>query len=460
MQKLNLIYQKPIIKRSNNSSNPKNDRINRLKNNLIKTQQNSIKSLENISKKYSAIQTTNETHLQKLVTLDTMYIKTNLKNTDNTNYFKLNSNPNVDLSVSLNSNNIQNNLQPKKEYNIEYNIEKSIIPLKIPDAINNLNNNTPNIPNTPNTTNTTNTNKIHTIYHVYQEKYKFNKNASGFGDFIRGAYFILEFCDLYNLNCKIKIVHPIKDFLQISNFDKNTIDSDILENICFYKNSNFLNWYVNDDNVLTKPNLGINYVNYFINYINKIPIYDSAIYTYNIIYSPKKPLNKHKQIIKNILTPNLEMNEYINEKLLYLSLVKQNYSVIHIRYGDMFLINNKMQLEEKYINQLKKELSEILDKNKSNNTKYLLISDNIIIKDIIVKLSSNIYTLFTDISHLGEGVILEKKKVKNTLLDFYLMSNANNIYAFSVYNHGSGFSQWCAETYDIPYVCKILKIYE
>ena len=157
---------------------------------------------------------------------------------------------------------------------------------------------------------------------------------------------------------------------------------------------------------------------------------------------------------------DLEMHEYIDESLLNLSLIKHNYSVIHIRYGDMFLINNKMQLEEKYINQLKKEISEIIDKNKFKNTKYLLISDNIVIKEIIVKLWNNIFTLFTDISHLGEGVILETKKVKNTMLDFYLMSNANNIYAFSVYNHGSGFSQWCAETYDIPYICKILKIYE
>ena len=492
MQKLNLIYQKPVNKKSN-TSNPKNDRINRLKNNIIKTQQNSIKSLENIGKKYSAIQTTHETQLQKLINLDATSINTNLIKMDNTNHFKLNPNPNTDLTVNLNFNNIEHN----KEYNIEYNIEKTVVPMKIQEPNTNANttnktiNTTMNITinknanananiaknintNTANTnaantnantniaknTNTANKNKFHTIYHVYQQTYKFNKNASGFGDFIRGAYFILEFCDLYNLNCIIKIVHPIKQFLQISQLYENRIDPDILENIYFYNNSNFLNWYVNEDLVLTKPNVGINYVNNFINYINKLPVYDFAIYTYNIVYSPKKPLHKHKQIIKNILTPNLEMHEYIDESLLNLSLIKHNYSVIHIRYGDMFLINNKMQLEEKYINQLKKEISEIIDKNKFKNTKYLLISDNIVIKEIIVKLWNNIFTLFTDISHLGEGVILETKKVKNTMLDFYLMSNANNIYAFSVYNHGSGFSQWCAETYDIPYICKILKIYE
>ena len=42
------------------------------------------------------------------------------------------------------------------------------------------------------------------------------------------------------------------------------------------------------------------------------------------------------------------------------------------------------------------------------------------------------------------------------MIDFYLLSLSREIFAFSAYKHGSGFSYWCAKTYDIPYVCKYI----
>ena len=60
------------------------------------------------------------------------------------------------------------------------------------------------------------------------------------------------------------------------------------------------------------------------------------------------------------------------------------------------------------------------------------------------------------ITHFGEGVVLEEEKVKNTLLDFYLLSLASAILSYSHYEHGSGFSYWCAKTFDIPYTCKYI----
>jgi hypothetical protein len=56
--------------------------------------------------------------------------------------------------------------------------------------------------------------------------------------------------------------------------------------------------------------------------------------------------------------------------------------------------------------------------------------------------SNSVHTLENDINSL-----------KNTLIDFYLMSQSKQIISFSVYQHGSGFSKWCAVTYEIPYVC-------
>jgi SsrA-binding protein len=85
------------------------------------------------------------------------------------------------------------------------------------------------------------------------------------------------------------------------------------------------------------------------------------------------------------------------------------------------------------------------------------------IKKIELKFSEKGYTIFplkmffNEITHFGEGVELDNNKVKNTLVDFYVMATSKKIYSFSVYDHGTGFSRWCAETYNIPYVGHILK---
>ena len=64
---------------------------------------------------------------------------------------------------------------------------------------------------------------------------------------------------------------------------------------------------------------------------------------------------------------------------------------------------------------------------------------------------------FNEICHTGEGDNLEYNKLQNVLLDFYLISLASQVVSYSVYEHGTGFSKWCAETYSIPYICKLLK---
>ena len=61
------------------------------------------------------------------------------------------------------------------------------------------------------------------------------------------------------------------------------------------------------------------------------------------------------------------------------------------------------------------------------------------------------------ITHFGEGVVLEEEKVKNTMIDFYLLSHSKSIFSYSVNKHGSGFSYWCAKTFNIPYVCKYVQ---
>ena len=53
------------------------------------------------------------------------------------------------------------------------------------------------------------------IENIYQEKY-INTSATGLGDFIRGSYFLMQFCDDNNISYNINLLnHPISQFLEI-----------------------------------------------------------------------------------------------------------------------------------------------------------------------------------------------------------------------------------------------------
>jgi hypothetical protein len=118
-------------------------------------------------------------------------------------------------------------------------------------------------------------------------------------------------------------------------------------------------------------------------------------------------------------------------------------------------LNKKSTIFKKeYINKLLSQIESIINREKN----YIIISDNNEIKNFVLEKFSdvNIKTLFTEITHFGEGVVLEEESVKNTMIDFYLLSLSAAIYSYSSYKHGSGFSYWCAQTYNIPYVCKYI----
>jgi hypothetical protein len=132
----------------------------------------------------------------------------------------------------------------------------------------------------------------------------------------------------------------------------------------------------------------------------------------------------------------------------------KKYSVFHIRSGDDYLNKDNKIFYHKYLNKIKSEVQKYI--RESPNTKYLVIADNNEIKFILKQNFPNIKIILKEITHFGEGNHLEEDKVKNTLVDFYLLSFANKIISLSTYKHGSGFSYWCAKTFNIPYVSKYI----
>lgn len=293
---------------------------------------------------------------------------------------------------------------------------------------------------------------IKIINNVYQSKYENGKeNSTGLGDFIRGSYFILEFCETYNFQPKIVFNNCISKFLLIKTYGLERIEH-ILKGISGCKNNNFREFVI-ENGIIHEPLKDTkNIMADFVDYVVKTPQYNGNSFMFCNSYPINEIPEKNKEHMRKFLEPTDEIKNIINQTLDELSIYSKQYIVIHIRAGDSYLKEEKNTFTNGYIHTLINNIKN--DINEDNN--YLLIADSNDVKKFIRKFFPNFKTLIKPITHFGEGVVLEEEKVKNTLIDFYLLSHSKYIFSYSSYKHGSGFSFWCAKTFNIPYVCKYI----
>jgi hypothetical protein len=294
---------------------------------------------------------------------------------------------------------------------------------------------------------------IKTIINVYQEQYKNGIYATGLGDFIRGCYYLINFGETYKVDYKIMINHKMKAYL------KKYEDQPMYENwkgIEFFSQNNYEGQQIDANKVIHNlPGKIIN--SKFVKHIiENVKVIDEAVYIYNIIFPNHDICEYHKEHMRGILEPTEYMANLIEKTMNNLSLTNNNFTVIHIRSGDKYLKDMSTDFSPNYITRLNKEIFYTINQNKQPITSCLVLTDNMELKHIIAKTFPAIKILLNPIAHLGQGVVQHDEAIKNTLLEFYLMSRAASIVSFSSYEHGSGFSQWCAKTYNIPYVCKLI----
>ena len=284
------------------------------------------------------------------------------------------------------------------------------------------------------------------IENVYQERYNNNINATGLGDFIRGSYFLLEFCDNNNIPCNINILnHQVSQFFEMYK-NKQPL---VYNNINKFELTNF-NPHISHEKIITNiSNPSIN--DDFIKYLSKQSVFNKKLYIYTIAYPALTIPQKHKEYMQRILAPSARIKSLVDKMLSDLELVSKNFTIIHIRYGDDFLIQHKEKFKKSHLEIIHGTLD-----NLNVNTKYLLISDNTSLKNYLSLNYPFLKIHLNEITHTGEGIQLETNKLQNTMIDFNLFSRASNVIAFSVYPHGTGFSKWVTETYSVPYSCKYL----
>ena len=297
---------------------------------------------------------------------------------------------------------------------------------------------------------------IHKIFHVYQQKYADNSYPTGFGDFIRSCFFIIQFCTKYGFQYEIIINHPIAQFLKKFSLP-DSISSFILNNKVFmFSDTNWMESAFDSKNYIQRFLLIKQKFNLFIDYLCNLPIVNGSVFTYNIFFPYDDISIQECDKIRSLFEPSREIVEKIDQHFSQLQLVKNQFIVLHIRSGDSYLKNENKLFNSLYFEIIKNEIIEIIFKEKNINI--LLIADNNEIKLLINDLFPDIKFLVYNITHIGEGLDLETEKVRNTMLDFYFMSYSSSIYSFTSYPHGSGFSYWCAKMYNIPYKCKYINV--
>lgn len=119
-----------------------------------------------------------------------------------------------------------------------------------------------------------------------------------------------------------------------------------------------------------------------------------------------------------------------------------NFEVVHIRLGDG---NMHCQISDSYKQSLEQTI-----KNNISEKDIFVISDNQYIKAYLREKIPAIKMLDNKPIHLGDLNNATDEDVKNTLLDFYIMSKSERITCYSIYG-GSGFSEVCSAIYNIPY---------
>jgi hypothetical protein len=284
----------------------------------------------------------------------------------------------------------------------------------------------------------TNTN-VKKIVSVYQLNY-INNTSYGFGDFIRGCFYVMQLSKLLKIEFDMDISnHPINKYIENSGKNPN-INYNQIEFVIGHNRPDHL-WRNK------QPYLNIDFANTIIDKLNNYHDSDTYYFFTNAFPIFYNFMDVGRQMMKNRLKPNNFMKDYIEYTLNELKLEKNTYSTIHIRTGDKYL-NNGEHMNYRFIYNIKTKINKLIVPNK----KYLIISDSNVFK-LSLKSYPNFYILNRQIEHLGGDNLksTDSPGVMNTLLDFYLMSYSNSIFCLSVHDHISGFSQYCSVINKIPF---------
>ena len=282
------------------------------------------------------------------------------------------------------------------------------------------------------------------VVNVYQTQF-LDFKASGFGDFLRGSFMMLQLLRTLKKYTGVHVDfdmdlrnHPMSKFLICDDDLERPTDYSKLGN--FHIDSLLVN---QDDNDIAYQHIVREVVRYF----NKIQTQNFfAFCCKDIVFT--EILDSEKQFIRSRIQPTPEMETYITDSLTRLG-VSGPYTTIHIRLDDAVCFPHAVGSSQATLNtQLMNDLVSAVRSKIDESKTYVLVSSSTAVKDALT--GGNILSLPTAICHIGQNQEPTDEQLRDTLLDFYLMSRSSEILAFTTYER-TGFSLECSNIYEIPY---------
>jgi hypothetical protein len=284
------------------------------------------------------------------------------------------------------------------------------------------------------------------IVNVFQPYYK-NKKGCGLGDFIKGCYFLYQYCKIANKGCEINMrYHLISSMVDIE-YPEIPLHQQHAIEMCDNKNFH--------PNVFDKQNI-IHYISTIESihsYLSRCTIEHQTMYVYLTCYPLFTIEDDARTFIKYSFEPSYLIDHMVSSMLESHQLETRTYHLIQIRCGDSCLIHHDT-LHQSSISRLVSAIKRHMESQKT----YILIADSDALKKTMVSYLPDLIIHDYAIAHTGEGVGQQSAGLVGTTIDYILLSGALSIYSISTYEHGSSFSKWCAETYRIPYTCSFLKM--
>ena len=262
----------------------------------------------------------------------------------------------------------------------------------------------------------------------------------GFGDLLRGTIFLYQMSAKFGFNFAVDIrLHHISKWLVVDPHGRN----DACQN-------EYVDANIHNIKIITTTNIANS-------------DYEAAKFNaiYNASLRTPEPLlictnmfcNEHlsvecKQFMKTLLTPNEYFANYITQQNASYNVLGP-YSILHIRLGDAEFFKNK-PVNGSNVNEAAKIISRYAEPND------ILMSDSFWFKQQLKSMNVNIAMFVTHPLHLGDLSTRFVERIedsfKETLYEFFTLTNASILKTYSVYGHVSGFVKYAGLIYDIRFI--------
>ena len=266
------------------------------------------------------------------------------------------------------------------------------------------------------------TNYEKTIYLVWRNKHENTETNYGFGDKLRGSIFLYQYCKENRINLKIDATDDI-----CSEFLKNVISPDY--DVIKTKSLTLLNHWMSKEEIDKKIKFELSYNN--------------TIYVFSNFFPNENFAPDDVEFAKYISEPTKLLTLEINEKLNNLP---KNFGIKHFRFDDKVFkkdVDSNDKLFNHFYGILKENYkpTDILLTNSTNFKKY--------VKQQIGIQTIDCNNALCKIQHIG--VSLDIESVKNSFIEFFIISKSSYLQSYSSYNWPSNFVKWPCKIYQIPF---------